>query len=246
MQLAITTVSYEGYANEAWNDKRLRVAERALIKACELGAHVLVLPGGFFTTRTDKARNSIATHLINIAKRQNVAAIFGVDQHVKNLSADYGPEIKRGALPFYAYVWSPIDEGPPLPWNQRSTNSQNQVEAPEALCREVRLIKITDDETVAILICGEIFNQRIRYALAEYRPRPKLVVDIAHTGHRFRVEQGMKKLAEQGFSSVCSVHVQCEFAMKRCYIAGKGLASTRTCDASLFGLPSIELKLCTF
>ena len=245
MRLATTTVSYEGYADEAWNGKRLSVAERAVGKAAELGAHVLVLPGGFFATRTSKARHSIATSLINIAKREKVAVIFGVNQDVKNLSTDYRPEIKRGTLPFYAYVWSPTDEGPPHPWNQRSTNRENQGEAPEGLCRDVRLLKI-EDETVAVLICGEIFNQRIRYALADYRPRPKVVVDVAHTGHRFRVERGMEKIAEQGLSSVCSVHVQCEFAKKRCYVAGKGHASTTTYDAWLFGPPRIELKLWTF
>jgi len=245
MKLATTTVSYEGYGEEAWNGKRLSVAERTVGKAAKLGAHVLVFPGGFFATRTSKARDSIATSLINIAKRQNVAVIFGVDQDVKNLSTDYRPEIKRGTLLFYAYVWSPTDEVPPHPWNQRSTNSENQWEAPEVLCRDVRLLKI-EDETGAVLICGEIFNQRIRHALADYWPTPKVVVDVAHTGHRFRVEGSMKKLCEQGLSSVCSVHVQCEFAKKRCYVAGEGYASTSTYDAWLFGPPRIELKLWTF
>jgi len=244
MKLATTTVSYEGYAHEAWNVKRLSVAEHAVEKARELGAQVLVLPGGFFTTRTSEARDSIAASLINVAKGQNIAVIFGVDQDTKHLN-DYTPAIRSGTLPFYVYVWSPTDEGPPHPWNQRSTNSENQRHVPEEHCRDVRFLRVGDD-TIAVLICGEIFNKRIRRALADYHPRPKVVVDVAHQGYRFRVERGMEKLAEEGLSSVCSVHVQCEFAKKRCYIAGKRHASTGTYDAWLFGPPRIELKLFTF
>ncbi len=245
MKLATTTVSYEGYAEEAWNLKRLSVAKRAIEKARNLEAQVLVLPGGFFTTHTSKARDSIATSLIDIAKGQNIVVIFGIDQDMDNLSNDETLAIKSGTLPSYVYFWSPTDEGPLHPWNQRSTNNRNQWDAPAALCRDVRLLKIEDD-TVAVLICGEIFNERIRRALANHHLRPKVVVDIAHRGCGFRVERGMKKFAETGLSSVCSVHVKSEFAKKRCYIAGKGLASVNSYDAWLFGPPRIEIKLWTF
>lgn len=42
MKLATTTVSYEGYAEEAWKLKRLSVAKRAIEKARNLEAQVLV------------------------------------------------------------------------------------------------------------------------------------------------------------------------------------------------------------
>jgi len=244
MKLVTTTVSYEGYADGAWNGKRLSVAESAVGKAAELGAHVLVLPGGFFATRTSKARDSIATSLINIAKRQKIAVIFGVDQDVKSLSRDYNREIQRGGLPFYGYAWSP-SENVIHCWAQRSTNNQNQWSAPERVCTEMRLLGI-GDEIVAVLMCGEIFNQRIRHALSNYQPRAKVVVDVAHEGRRFRVFQGMKVLARLGLPSACSVHAQREFAVKHCYVPPGTRLSSALRDGYVYGPPSIELKLWVF
>lgn len=241
MKLATTTVSREGYADEKWNSKRLSIAERALAKAKELGADVLVLPAGFLAARTSKARDSLATSLINIATRQNIAVVFGIDQDVKNLSKDFRPEIRKGTLPFYAYAWSATDQGSPCAWNQRSIDGDNQRDASEARCREVPLLRIKD-ETVAVLICGGIFNRRVREALSTFNPRPKVVVDIAHDGLRFRVWQGMKALAALGLASVCSVHVQREYAVY-CYVPPANAMSSSSRDSYVYGPPRIELKL---
>lgn len=245
MKLVTTTVGRRGPEGEEHNGERLGAAEQALTEAIKLGADVLVLPGGFFTAQTAQTRNSIAASLINIARPQNIAVVFGVDQSVKNLSADFRPEIRKGTLPFYVYVWSPTNEGPPYPWNQRSTNSDNQWDASEARCRAVRLLRVKD-EILGVLICGEIFNQRIREALANNRPRPKVVIDVAHVGSRFRVFQGMKKLAELGLASLCSVHVQREYATKHCWVPPGRNISIRIPDSHVYGPPRIELKLWQF
>jgi len=53
----------------------------------------------------------------------------------------------------------------------------------------------------------------------------------------------MKKLAEPGLSSICSVHTQSEYAMKHCYNPREGRISNRIPDSYVFGPPRIELKV---
>lgn len=244
MKLVAVTVGRKGPEGEGQNRERLMAGERATEKAAELGADVIVLPAGFFTAHTSKLRDSIAYSLVDIAKQQNIAVVFGVDQEVKNLSKNWKREISGGRLPFYGYAWSPSEDSKHC-WNQRSTNRYDQWYAPEELCKEVRLLRI-GDETLAVLMCGEIFSQRIRKALTEYHPKPIVVADVAHIGAGFRVTPGMKVLAAKGLASVCSVHAQREYAMKYCYVPGKGRMSSRIPDGHVYGPPRIELKLWTF
>jgi len=246
MKLVATTVGRKGPGDVGKNKERLRAAELALEKAIKLRANVLALPAGFFTVHSSEARNGIASSLINVAKQLNIAIIFGVDQEVKNPSKNWELEIRGRGLPWYGYAWSP-SENITLPhcWSQRSFTSTNQWWASDERCKEVRLLGV-GDETIGILMCGEIFNQRIRNALAEHSPRPKAIVDVAHIGSGFRVWQGMKKLVELGLAAVCSVHAQCEHAMKHCYVPEKGCVSSRIPDAYIYGPPRIELKLWIF
>jgi len=193
MKIVMTTVGTKGPGEKRQNEERLGAAERALRTSNKLGADLIVLPAGYFTASNASTRNAIAQSLVGMAKEVGIAIIFGVDQEIKSLSRDYGPEIQKGGLPFYGYAWSP-SENILYCWSQRSTNSRNQWWAPEGVCREVRLLSVRN-ERVAMLMCGEIFNYRIRDALVDYRPRPEIVVDVAHIGAGFRVAQGMNVLA---------------------------------------------------
>jgi hypothetical protein len=215
-----------------------------LEKATNSDGDLIVLPAGFFSASGAQARGAIAQSLVNTAKQLDIAVVFGVDQEMKSLSRDYSREIQGGQLPFYGYAWSP-SENVTYCWAQRSTNSKNQWWAPERVCTEMRLLGIGDG-SVAVLMCGEIFNQRIRQALSTYQPRAKVVVDVAHVGSGFRVFQGMKALARLGLPSVCSVHAQCRFAVKHCYVPPGTRLSSRSRDGYVGGPLSIELKVWTF
>ena len=245
MKLITSTVTYKGFEKAHWNKKRLKIAELALEKTIKLGACVLVLPAGFFTTHTSRARKNITLSLINIARRLNVAIVFGVDQVPKNHSKNWKREIKGKGLPWYGYAWSPT-ENIKYCWSQRSFTSTNQWWSPEKRCSEVRLFRI-GNEVLAVLMCGEIFNERIRNALAKHHPKPKVVIDIAHYSQGFRVHAGMKVLAKKyRLASVCSVHTQCHSAQKYCYLPQKGSVSSRNVDGCVSGPPRIELKLWSF
>lgn len=242
MKLVATTVSKEGYGEEAWNKRRLSAAEQALEKAANLGADVLALPGGFFTVRTPQARGAIAASLLSKAKQVSIAVVFGVDQKGR---PSWDSLLKAGRpLPSYGYAWSP-SENVRHCWVQRSFTSKNQCCVSDVCCKDVRLLKICN-ETLAVLMCGEIFNERIRDVLAMQRPKPKVVADVAHDGYHFRIEQAMKVLGRKGLASMCSVHAQREYAKKRCYLPQKGLVSTNDRDDCVSGPPRIELKLWKF
>ena len=242
MKIAATTVGRRGPEGERQNQERLAAANRALEKATNLDADLVALPAGFFWAGSAQAREAIAALLLSTAEKLGIAVIFGVDQEVKSLSRDYTSRIRRSGLPFYGYAWSPSEIVTHC-WQQRSTDSNNQWEASNKVCQEPRQLTI-GNESVSVLMCGEIFNQRIRQTLAE--SQPKLVVDVAHIGSGFRVFQGMKALAEGGLPSVCAVHAQSEYAMKYCYVPPGKRMSSRIPDDYVYGPPRIELKLWTF
>lgn len=244
MKLVATTVGRKRPDDASWNDTRFKSGKQALIRASNLGADILVLPGGFFTARSSDSREAIARRFIAEAEQIGITVVFGVDEISKNVKTDH-EYLRRGQLlPYYGYAWSPTD-GIIHCWQQRSSTRGNQWFTHISYCQELRQLKI-GDEVIEILMCGEIFNERIRNSLTKHGPEPKVVADVAHVGSGFRVFQGMKKLADLGIPSVCSVHAQSENAMKHCYLPGKGSASSRKSDAVVYGVPRIELKLWAF
>jgi hypothetical protein len=244
MKIVMTTVGRKGPGGEGENGDRLRSAEAAIVKAANIRAAAIAFPGGFFSTNDEGTRKTLSEKLIGIARKSNIAVIFGIDQQTKIVSEDWIILKKGLMLPYYGYGWSPNEDIVHC-WAQRSSDSNNQWWASDERCNDVRVIRVGND-AVGILMCGEIFNERIRNSSAKYLPKPKLIVDVAHIGQRFRVWQGMKKLADLGLSSVCTVHAQREYARKYCYIPGKGNMSTSTPDDSVSWPIRIELKSWVF
>ncbi len=241
MKVAITTVGCKGPEDESKNEGRLKAGKLAIAKAKSLGADILVLPGGFVVGNDSRSRQRISDALIDEARSLELAVVFGVDDHS-------WPQA-------YGYAWSPVDKmaysweqrSSTRHWNKRSeqpiTLTDNQWEAKLKSYDDVRLLT-TEGGVVGVLLCGELFNERIRDALI--KRRPKIVVDLIHRGHGFRSTGAMKRLCHYGITSACSAHVQKVGAMKRCYIPGKGNdgnASTIGLDDRIEGPPRIELKL---
>ncbi|MDD2836753.1 MAG: hypothetical protein PHY05_11485 [Methanothrix sp.] len=242
MKVAITTVGCKGPEDESKNEGRLKAGKLAMAKAKSLGADILVLPGGFVVGNDSESRQRIANALIDEARSLELAVVFGVDDNS-------WPQA-------YGYAWSPVDKiaycweerSSTRRWNKRNDQqiilTDNEWDAKLKSYDEVRLI-MTEGEVAGVLLCGELFNERIRNAFIKCSPRPKIVVDLIHRGHGFRSASSMKKLCHYGIASACSAHVQKNYAMKRCYIPGKGNdgnVSTRGFDDIIEGPPRIELK----
>jgi len=125
MKVVATTVGSKGPESQVHNQERLDAAKQALIKAKQMLADVLVLPGGFFKANNSKSRERIAKSLINEAKKLGIAVVFGVDEESAELS---NPSVKGkkqksstgwSQFPMYAYAWSPTGVNEPC-WQQRS------------------------------------------------------------------------------------------------------------------------------
>jgi len=253
MKIAATTVGTQGPETPAQNQQRLEAAKHALIKAKAIEADVLVLPGGFFTSGDSQSREHIANSLISEAKRSDMAVVFGVDE-IGPGSSQVGAKGKWRKqttgwwpeTPMYGYAWSPTEKATHC-WRQRSTNRTDQWLVDDKRCKEVRLLMI-GDEALGVLMCGEIFNERIRDALRKHEPRPKVVADLGHEGRWYRVHHGMEALAEgeQGIASMCSLHVQGQNAKKRYCTPSRGYMSTNVSDRIVYGPPRIEIKLWEF
>jgi hypothetical protein len=236
--VVVTTVGSKGPEDATKNESRLEAGKLAIEKANSLGSDVLILPAGFLVCNNSKSRQRIADTLIDKARSSELAVVFGVDDD--NLPQAYG------------YAWSPLEDITHS-WDQRSstrcwneqptTLSDNQWEEKMKSYDDARLLTI-EKGVVGVLLCGELFNERIRNALI--KKSPKIVVDLVHRGHGFRSTGAMKKFCHDGIASACSAHVKMENAMKRCYIPSEGSdgnVSTRGFDRIIEGPPRIELKL---
>jgi len=252
MKIAATTVGTQGPESPTQNTQRLEAAKQVLIAANELGADVLVLPGGYFTSDDYQSRQRIANSLANEAKRLGIAVVFGVDEESTGPS-NSGVKGKKqqsstglSLYPMYAYVWSPTDNKKHW-WQQRSIVAVKRQKPLINAYAEVRLVKI-GAETLAVLLCGEIFNQHIRDALRNCKSRPNVVADLGHRGAGFKIFLGMEPLGEgeQGIASMCSIHVQGRNAKKRYCTPSMGYMSTNCSDRIVKGPPRIEIKLLDF
>ena len=237
MKAILTTVGSKGPEDATKNECRLEAGKLAMERANSLGSDILILPAGFLVSNNSKSRQRIADTLIDKARSLELAVVFGVDDD--------------SCQQAYGYAWSPLGNKTHS-WEQRSSTrrwnekpsdiTDNQWEEELKSYDDARLLTI-ESGVVGVLLCGELFNERIRNALI--KKSPKLIVDLVHSGHGFRSTSAMKKLCRDGIASACSAHVQKHNAMKRCYIPGEGCGNvSRPVSKDIIkGHPRIELEL---
>ncbi|MHC1682730.1 MAG: hypothetical protein AB6733_07250 [Clostridiaceae bacterium] len=203
MKVAITTVGSKNPENAAKNEDRLKAGKAAMQKAKSLGAEILVLPAGFFVCGDSKSRQRIAYKLIDEARSLCLASVFGVDDNS-------WPQA-------YGYAWSPLN-GVTYSWEERSSTRRwnSRTEQPITLTDyqwdaklnsydEARFLTVKSG-IVGILLCGELFNNRIKNSLIKINPN--IVVDLIHRGQGFRSTAAMRMLCHYGIASACSAHVE--------------------------------------
>lgn len=243
MKIATCTVSLDGFGNPKWTDRRLRLLSVVLNKSRELKVDLLCLPGGYLIAKSDSLINEIVDAVCRESKKHKFAIAIGIDRKNKKKWSKnklLNKMIKKNILPWFAICWSP-NEGMPHLWRERSTTSTNQRECSVSVCAERRTL-IVANRYVEVLICGEIFNERIRNNLLSRKDDLTAVVDLGHTSAGFRVWAGMKKLAQGGLTVLCSVHAKKHLARKYCYTR-RGCESTSVPDETFSGPPRLELKV---
>ncbi len=263
MKIAATTVTLDRYCDvrsttpnygliDAVNSDRLTIYEQALAKSASAEVDLLCLPGGYLfyapqtpvvspLTSGDHKLAQLIAQIIRLAREYRVAVAIGLDLTGKDQTADNSVDVRSGKLPWYAICWSP-SENQVLCWNQRSVTSIDQRYCPHALCETARTIRI-GSHAVEVLLCGEVFNSRIRDAITRRKERPMALVDLAHTLAGFRVTAPLKELAERGIHTMCSSHADKRGAMKYYYAPTNGRRSSRRVDFSCGGRPRLEAKV---
>lgn len=248
--IATCTVSFEGFGECNGVHSRLNLLRRSAARAAKGGVQLVCFPGGYLFCRTDLEVLKLRKQLEHVSKDLGVTIAVGVDRAKKSIMNAEDKEIlekkltkliRTYQLPWFAVCAYP--DGTSDLWRQRSINSKNQYDAPTACCSEFRGVRGMSPQT-EILMCGEIFNARIR---AEIISRGiQLVIDLGHYAHGFRVHAAMKVLASQGVTSLCSVHADKVNATKYCYgpnSKGYTARSTIGSDFTIGRRPRVEMKV---
>ena len=263
MRIATTTVALGGYDEcrrkpaqadviHRANQWRLATLEEGLAKARERGVDLMCLPGGYFLCPAGLPEEAYASYpfcaldtlvgeVIGLAERHNVALAVGLDRNDKKEGGEHFREVASATLGWFALCWSPGEEGHRL-WRQRSVTSGDQWWCPDALCREVRSVRVGDG-SVEVLMCGELFNRQIREAIATREHKPVAVVDLVHRLQGFRATEALKAVSEGEVHAFCSGHAGKRGAVKWHFAPGSRQESTREVDFECCAGPRLEAEV---
>ena len=246
MKIATCTVSLDGFANPSSANERISLLSMVLSESRDLQVDLLCLPGGYLMANSTSERDKFSHAIRNEAKKYKIAIAIGIDTDTKinkDPSQDWSYWIKQYTLPWFAICWSPNENILHI-WRQRSVTGKDQFNSSDDVCAEVRALPVLN-RRVEVLMCGEIFNERIRKNIISRKGNLAAAIDLGHTAAGFRVWAGMKKLAQAGLNVLCSVHANKKNAMKYCYTPS-GSKSTRSFDRRFHGPPHLELKMWSF
>ena len=238
----VATCTVTGYTEREDTHRRMVFLSNAVAQLSNIGVDLFCLPGGYLYVSHNDQIHELKTQIEHLAKNANIDLLVGIDFDVKN-NFPTDKLVQLGRLPAFSFFAS--RDGRVTMWRQRTTNSANQHFVSNNVCQEERLLRATP--RVEALICGEIFNQRIRDGIS--MRNTVLVIDQAHTSFRFRVSGSMKSLTKNGISSLCSVHTNSIGGVKYCYVPeqrGNGSKSSRIIDIEVGALPRIEIKIWNF
>lgn len=241
-KIATCTVTLDGYADPKGTARRMTFLMEASSALSKNGIQLFSLPGGYLFASSNADLHTLQEQAKSLATSSNIDLLVGIDLTAKIPHPD-AELIRRGQLGALA-IFAPRN-GHVAIWRQRTSTSDNQHLVSDAVCKEDRLLRVTP--RVEGLLCGEIFNKRIRAGLAARKTR--LVLDQAHTAAGFRIWAGMRVLAEMGVSSLCSVHADRRGAIKHCYVpalSGWEERSSRAIDLCIGNKPRLEIKVWEF
>ena len=200
----------------------------------ERDVNLFVSPAGYLFASCWDELQSITEELEAEAVRRGIAVIVGIDLSPRALTQEYSTGARLSA---FAFSWSP-ESGRSI-WVQRSSSSENHYLATGESCSEERVLTV-QGRRVAIVVCGEIFNDRIRNAVLQQHV--DAAVDFGHYSQGFRVWAGMKVLTRAGLPvCFCSVHAG-PWTKKYCYTVGGTSATTWRSDFIVEGSPRLEVK----
>jgi len=185
-------------------------------------------------TQNKKERDELAEMLVGEARHYGITIAVGIDVIGKSSA--------------FVIAWSPIDGSSWHVWEQRSSTSTDWRTASNSkrqTYHERRTLTVAED-SIEVLLCGEIFNPVIRDNIVGWKDSLRAVIDIAHKGGGgFNwATKTMRKLAKESrLSILCSIHTRSRNTLKRRCDPDGLLASTCTSDIFIEDPLWAELKV---
>ncbi len=238
-RVATCAVTLDGYGDPKGTALRMTRLLEAASELVRSRVDIFSLPGGYLFASDDAHLATLQEQVKRLAVDRGIDLLVGIDTALKNTHPDPWL-VHNGKLGAWAVCAS--RDGRVVTWRQRSITSEDQHLVSGAVCREEHLVRVAP--RVESLICGEIFNGRIRSGLVARRTA--LVIDQAHIAAGFRVFAAMKILASGGIPSLCSLHADVRGAVKYCYVpglAGWESKSSRAIDLEIGSRPRLEIKI---
>ena len=219
----------------------MKFAKEAIVEAKKMEADILVLPAGYLFADNNDEFDRISKEMIGYAQSVGITFMFGIDREKKDIKKDWSEHVKNQSVPWFGIIWDDIKKES-MVIRQRSISSNDQYLAPDSVCSEIIYITF-NDQMIPILMCGEIFNERIKKTIMNYKEKIKIVIDMAHFGKGLRIWQPMSKFGNNGIASTCSTHVDKKGAVKYFFTSkGENISSDKI-DKEIGWDPQIEMKL---
>jgi hypothetical protein len=194
-------VSSNGFRNPEDNPRRLALLGDLFEICRRVRARELVLPGGFLTAENESGVDSLVGEVGRRGAQADVVVFGGVDLP-DNASVKHSDRKGARGLPYFGFATG-LDGRTLGVWRQVSADGtgatgldKDQVPGPER-------VVTANGHTVGVLICGELFNPRLRENLAA--AAPGLILDLGHESMK-RVIRSVCRLAADADCPVGHTH----------------------------------------
>jgi hypothetical protein len=199
VRFAHTLVSPHGFREPGHNEHRLGRLRELLTRLAAERLAFVAIPAGYLTVRTEDDVTPAVAEIADTVETSGVAVIGGVDViHPKRGKADVATDdlVADGRLPYFGFAAFPSSVTADVPvWRQASTTNWNGnagLAPEETLPGRSRLVEC-GGRTVLPLLCGELFNWRVRERASELVPH--LVIDVGHISMGTGVIPAMRNVA---------------------------------------------------
>lgn len=184
MRFAHTVVSPHRFRDPTHNLCRHTLLRELLTRLAVERVAFVAIPAGYITVATEDQVTLAVAEIADLVEACGVGVIGGVDVvHPKRGKADVETDelVTEGRLPYFGFAAFPTSVSAEVPtWRQASTTSGNADLAPNNALPDVARVVTVRGTTVFPLLCGELYNRRIREALPTFEP--SLVLDLGHSG----------------------------------------------------------------
>ena len=184
MRFAHTVVSSHRFRDPTHNLRRHTLLRELLTRLAAERVAFVAIPAGYITVTTEDQVTLAAAEIADLVEACGVGVIGGVDVvHPKRGKADIETDelVREGRLPYFGFAAFPTSvTAEVLTWRQANTTSGNADHAPDEALPTAERVVAVGGTTVLPLLCGELYNRRIREALPGFGP--SLVLDLRHSG----------------------------------------------------------------